>query len=102
MSPWHSQRSAWFGRGDDTIGTPHGAQNFSIRAFRACPLVEIRQALACRAIRGNSISVNSTLPPLSSACAEVLSQWAALKKYNLNSLTTPDAHSQQRETPHTT
>ena len=32
-------------------------------AFRACPLVEIRQAVPCRAIRGNSISVNSTLPP---------------------------------------
>ena len=28
------------------------------------PLVEIGQKVPCRAIRGNSISVNSTLPPL--------------------------------------
>ena len=34
-----------------------------IRAFRAYPLVEIRQTVPCRAIRGNSISVNSTLTP---------------------------------------
>ena len=32
-----------------------------IRAFRACPLVEIRRAVPCRAMRGSSISVNSTL-----------------------------------------
>ena len=31
---------------------------------RACPIIEIRQEVPCRAIRGNSISVNSTLPPL--------------------------------------
>ena len=40
------------------------SSNFSIRAFRACPLIKIRQTVPCRAIRGNSISVNSTLPPL--------------------------------------
>ena len=34
--------------------------NPSIRAFRAYPLVEIRQTVPCRAIRGNSISVDST------------------------------------------
>ena len=32
--------------------------------FRAYPLIEMRQPVPCRAIRGNSISVNSTLPPL--------------------------------------
>ena len=36
----------------------------AFRAFRAYPLVEIRQAAPCRAIRGSGISVNSTLPPL--------------------------------------
>ena len=51
------------GRGDDTVGNPHRAQNFSIRTFRAYPLVEIRQTVPCRAIRGDSISVNSTPPP---------------------------------------
>ena len=35
----------------------------SIRVFRAYPLMEIRQMVPCRAIRGDSISVNSTLPP---------------------------------------
>ena len=33
------------------------------RAFRDYPLIEIRQTILYRAIRGNSISVNSTLPP---------------------------------------
>ena len=42
---------------------PSSNSNFSIRAFRACPLIEIRQTVPCRAIRGNSISVNGTLPP---------------------------------------
>ena len=56
--------SACVGRGDDTVGNPHRSI-FSIRAFRAYPLIEIRQTVLCRAIRGNSISVNSTLPPLS-------------------------------------
>ena len=55
--------SALLGRGSE--GGMIGLElKFSIRAFRACPLVEIRQAVPCRAIRGNSISVNSTLPPL--------------------------------------
>ena len=31
--------------------------------FRAYPLIEIGQAIPCRAIRGISISVSSTLPP---------------------------------------
>ena len=44
--------------------------NFSIRAFRACPPIEHRKQLlveqfeASRALRGSSISVGSTLPPL--------------------------------------
>ena len=51
--------------------------NFSIRAFRAYPLIEIRQRVPCRAIRGNNISVNSTLPPLnavplSGVCPDLL------------------------------
>ena len=43
---------------------PSSSSNFSIRAFRAYPPIEIRQTVPCRAIRGNSISVNRTLPPL--------------------------------------
>ena len=58
---------------------PSSSSNFSNRAFRAriyklysfeFPLVETRQTVPCRAIRGNSISVNSTLPPLS--CTHLL------------------------------
>ena len=56
-------RDAVFGRGDDTVGKPSSSSNFSTRAFRACPLVEITQTVPCPAIRGNGISVNSTLPP---------------------------------------
>ena len=51
------------GRGDDTVGNPHRAHFCSIRDVRAYLLTEIRQTVPCRAIRGNSISVNSTLPP---------------------------------------
>ena len=39
------------------------SSNGSIRVARAHPLVDIRQAIPCRAIRGSSISVKSTLPP---------------------------------------
>ena len=39
---------------------PSSSSSFSIRYFRVCPLVEIRQAAPCRAIRGDSVSVNST------------------------------------------
>ena len=36
---------------------------FNSSFVRACPLIEIRQTVPCRAIRGNSILFNSTLPP---------------------------------------
>ena len=39
------------------------SSNCAIRAFRACRLIGIRQTVLCRAIRGDSISVNSALPP---------------------------------------
>ena len=42
---------------------PSSSSNFSIRAFRAYPFIEIRRTSPCWAIRGNSISVNSALPP---------------------------------------
>ena len=35
----------------------------NFRAFRACPLIEIRRAILYRAIRADSISVKSSLPP---------------------------------------
>ena len=40
------------------ISSSFSSSNFSIRAFRAHPVVEIRQTVPCRAIRGNGISVN--------------------------------------------
>ena len=39
------------------------SSNFSIRVVRAYPLIAIWQTAPCRAIRGNGISVDSTLPP---------------------------------------
>ena len=52
------------GRGDDMVGNPRRARVSLVQASRAYPLAEIRQTVPCRTIRGNSISVNSTLPPL--------------------------------------
>ena len=57
-------RDCWSGRGGWYGWKPSSSSNFSVRAFRAYPLIEIRQTVPCRAIRGNSISVNSTLPLL--------------------------------------
>ena len=51
------RKGGWYG------WKPSSSWNFSIRVFRARPLIEIRQTAPCRAIRGNSLSVNSTLPP---------------------------------------
>ena len=45
---------------------PSSSSNFPIRVVRAYPLIEIRQTIIHRAVRGNGISVNSTLPPLTS------------------------------------
>ena len=45
-------------------------QFLNSRVFRACPLIEIRQTVPGRAIRGNSISVSSTLPSSSSTNAD--------------------------------
>ena len=44
------------------IDSIFSSSNLSILYFRAYPLREIKQTVPCRAIRGNSISVNSTLP----------------------------------------
>ena len=55
--------------GGGCYGWRHSSSSsFLIRAFLAYPLVEIRQTVPRRATRGNSISVNSTLPPPSYAC----------------------------------
>ena len=55
--PRHLQKGGWYG------WKPASSSRLSIRVVRAYPLIEIRQAAPCRAIRGNRISVNSTLPP---------------------------------------
>ena len=69
---WHSwapDRFGWtFRKGTWYSWKPSSSSKFSIRAFRAYHLVEIRQTVPCRAVRGNGISVNSTLPP-SLTCA---------------------------------
>ena len=53
-----------FAGGDDTVGTTHRAQFVKLVVVRAYPLIQIRQTVPCRAIRGNSVSVNGALPPL--------------------------------------
>ena len=42
---------------------PSSSSNFSARAFELVLFIEIGRAVPCRAIRGKSISFNSTLPP---------------------------------------
>ena len=59
-----SMTRCYFGR-DMIQSETSSSSNFSIRVVRAYPLIKVRQTVPCRAIRGNSISVNSTLPPLS-------------------------------------
>ena len=57
-----------FGRGDHTVGNPpHRAQISQSEFFELNPRIEIRQTVPHRAIRDSSISVNGTLPPLTSA-----------------------------------
>ena len=41
---------------------PSPSSNLSIRAVRAYSVIETRQTVPCRAIRGDGISMNSTLP----------------------------------------
>ena len=52
------QKGGWYG------WKPSSRFNLSIRAFRAHPLIEIRQTILYRAIRANGISTNSIIPPL--------------------------------------
>ena len=52
------RKGGWYG------WKPSSSSNLSIRVFRAYPLIEIRQTGPRRAIRGNGISVSSTLPLL--------------------------------------
>ena len=58
------------GRGDDTVGNPHWAQFSQFELFELILLSKldkqfpVEQFEASRAIRGSSISVSSTLPPL--------------------------------------
>ena len=51
-------------RGDDTVGNPHQAQIVSIQVFRFVNMIELRQSSLQRAIRANSISIDSILLPL--------------------------------------
>ena len=58
-----SYRVAKYSEGGRHGWKPSSSLNLSIRVFRAYPLIDIRQTVPCRAIRGNSSSANSTLPP---------------------------------------
>ena len=59
-----------FGRGGEMVGNPHRAQISQFELFELILLLKldkrfpVEQFEASRAIRGSSISVSSTLPPL--------------------------------------
>ena len=57
----HLRKGGWYG------WKPSSSSKLWIRVVRAYPLIEIRHTVPRWAIRCNSISVNSTLPPLTSA-----------------------------------
>ena len=62
---WHMPRQCSSIRKGGWYGwEPSSSSNLSIRVFRAYPLSELSQTVPRRAIRGSSISVSSTLPPL--------------------------------------
>ena len=61
---WLGDPAPWIGSRVDTVGNPHRIEISQFELFGLNPLIEIRRAAPCRAIRGNSISVNSTSPPL--------------------------------------
>ena len=52
-----TRKGGWYG------WKPSSSSNCSIRAFRAYYLIEVRQTIICRAIRADSISINSTISP---------------------------------------
>ena len=60
------RKGGWYG------WEPSSSSKCPIRAFRVVYLIEIRKTAPCRAIRGNSISVNRTLPPLASSVRKVI------------------------------
>ena len=59
----HAAWSLTTRKGDDMVGKTHRAQIYQFELFELILLLK-SDTLPCRAIRGNSISVNSTLPPL--------------------------------------
>ena len=60
----HQPSGLALGRGADTGGNPRRARISQFELFELVLLSKlIRQTVPCGAIRGNSISVNSTLPP---------------------------------------
>ena len=64
------REAASFGRRDDTVGNPHRAQISQFDFFELVLLLKlvkqypVEQFEASRAIRADSTSVSSTLPPL--------------------------------------
>jgi len=71
------------GEGDDgletlvelrSLNSSQSSPNFSSRAVRARPPVEIMQVVPCRAVRVSLISVNMTLTPLSLALQHIVAE----------------------------
>ena len=72
---------------------PSSSSNFSIRVGRVYPLIKTRQAVPCRAIRGNSISVNSTPLLIKYLCPEFVLETTGTVLYFFglrHHLTTPN------------
>ena len=57
------KRTARIGREDDMVGNPHGTQIYQLELLELILLSKLDKRFLCRAVRADSISVNSTLRP---------------------------------------
>ena len=64
LHPYVTEAASREGGGDGTLGSPHRAQMSQFELFEFCSLIEVMPYIINRTIRGSSISINSTLPPL--------------------------------------
>ena len=94
-----------FGRGDDTVGNPHRAHISQFELFELILLLKsdkqspVEQIEASRAIRGSSISVSSTLPPLRNGCKPQLQTYCTNKfPHTHTQTTTINKHNPQEYT----
>ena len=64
MISFYPVKLVMIGRGDDTVGNPHGAQVSKFELFELILIIEIRQTAACRGIQRQQYLSQQYPPPL--------------------------------------